>query len=367
MSNESADKDTGCGCGTGPAVAAYRAVPVVGSIMTPAGTIDKVSRKWRLRDYAGAAAMRLDIGRMNYAVRPGLYAAGEPDRHSPVLVSANYKYSFDVLRGELAGLNAWILVLDTKGVNVWCAAGKGTFGTMEIARRVAETRLPEVVEHRTLVVPQLGAPGVAAHVVKSFCDFEVKYGPVRAADIRQYLAAGMRAGAAMRRVTFPAGERLKVAWLELANALKAGFAATLGILIATALISRSIAPAVVVEKAFPYVAVLWGAVLSGTLLTALLLPYLPGRAFSVKGGILGALVAAATALAVSPAAPALFLASLTLAGAAVSGYLALNYTGCSTFTSPSGVVKEVKAAVPSSACVLALAGLLHLVFLLGGK
>ena len=76
-----------------------------------------------------------------------------------MLVSANYKLTFDRLRSELADLSAWILILDTQGVNVWCAAGKGTFGTDEMVRRIESTNLPDVVSHHTLIVPQLGAPG----------------------------------------------------------------------------------------------------------------------------------------------------------------------------------------------------------------
>ena len=65
---------------------------------------------------------------------------GAPDADSPVLVTANYKMTVDLLRRELAGLNAWLLVLDTRGINVWCAAGKGTFGTGEVIRREREKR-----------------------------------------------------------------------------------------------------------------------------------------------------------------------------------------------------------------------------------
>ena len=71
---------------------------------------------------------------MAYTVEPGLYSVGNPGNDSPVLVSANYKLTFDVLRRNLAGLNCWLLILDTKGINVWCAAGKGTFGTDELTK-----------------------------------------------------------------------------------------------------------------------------------------------------------------------------------------------------------------------------------------
>lgn len=123
---------------------------------------------------------------MHYQVPPGLYAVGNPDPAAPVLVSANYKLSFDRLRRELNGFNLWILVVDTKGINVWCAAGKGTFGTGELVRRIEQTRLSQVVTGRTLILPQLAAPGVAAHEVLQRSGFKVVYGPVRAADLRSF-------------------------------------------------------------------------------------------------------------------------------------------------------------------------------------
>ena len=149
-----------------------------------AGSIP-VSGNRSLRDRLGALKVRLGIGRMAYTVTPGLYALGSPGPASNVFVSANYKLSFDILRGALKGMDAWILVLDTKGINVWCAAGKGTFGTAELAARVKATGLEQYVTHRKLVVPQLGAVGVSAHRVKKESGFSVKYGPVRARDIRR--------------------------------------------------------------------------------------------------------------------------------------------------------------------------------------
>ena len=94
-------------------------------------------------------------------MEPGLYALGAPAPDSPVFVSANYTLSFDALRSALRGIDGYLLVLDTKGINVWCAAGKGTFGTDELVARIEATRLAEVVRHRRLILPQLGAPGVA--------------------------------------------------------------------------------------------------------------------------------------------------------------------------------------------------------------
>ena len=183
--------------------------------------VRRVATELTFADRLGHWQMRWGIGRMRYRIAPGLYAVGQPAADSPVLVTANYKLTVDLLRQELTGLNAWMLVLDTKGINVWCAAGKGTFGTAELLRQVAATRLAEVVNHRTLIVPQLGAPGVSAHEVRSGCGFRVIYGPVRATDVPAFLAAGMQATPAMRRVTFSTGERLVLTPVELTSMLKA--------------------------------------------------------------------------------------------------------------------------------------------------
>ncbi len=315
-----------------------------------------VSTKWKAADYIGAWKMRLDIGRMKYKVEPGLYAVGSPDVKSPVLVSANYKLSFDVLRRELEGLNVWILVIDTKGVNVWCAAGKGTFGTMEIVRRLGLTELEKLIETRTLIVPQLGAPGVAGHMVKAFSGFNVKFGPVRARDIKAYLAAGMKATPEMRKVTFDLYERLEVSWMEMVHTLKPGLLIT-AVLIAAGLFGFT--------PAGMLITVLWSGILAGSVFTAALLPWLPGRAFSIKGAIAGAITAACIVAVNGHIWHTAVLVSAVLFSASVSAYVALNYTGNSTYTSLSGVNREIKFALPVIIGVLALSALLQLISFLG--
>ncbi|MBA3065261.1 hypothetical protein FP828_02075 [bacterium] len=137
-----------------------------GWIDTKAGRVPVVATSLSPADKLGAWKVRWAISRNEYRVNPGVYAAGSPSLDSPVMVSANYKLSFDMLRKALNGIDAWLLVLDTKGVNVWCAAGKGTFGTAEIVKRIDETGLARIVNHREIIVPQLGAPGVSAIDVK---------------------------------------------------------------------------------------------------------------------------------------------------------------------------------------------------------
>ena len=150
---------------------------------------------------------RMGINRSRNRVKPGLYSLGHPDPKSEIFVSANYTLSFDALRTALKGIDCYILVLDTRGINVWCAAGKGTFGTDELVKRIKLTGLENVTKRKTLILPQLGGPGIAAHKVKKLSGFNVEYGPVRANDLPEYLKTH-KATQEMRRINFNLGDRL---------------------------------------------------------------------------------------------------------------------------------------------------------------
>jgi hypothetical protein len=339
-----------------PDIPGYRRWPFVDAFLdTSAGPAPRVKTSLDRQDVLGAALARLGIGRGSYRVAPGLYAVGAPTPHSPVLVTANYKLTFDALRKELSGLNAWILVLDTGGVNVWCAAGKGTFGTAGLAARIISTRLGEVVSHRKVILPQLGAPGVAAHELKKLCGFRAVYGPVRASDIKPFLAAGMRATPEMRRVSFGAVERVTVGLVEFSNARKdmAVIAAALFVLAGLGAGVFSLPRAWL--GLWTGLAGYFLGFLSGCALTPLLLPWLPGRAFSAKGAAAGALAGLAAWLLPLSAVACLGLWT----GSAVGGsWYGMQFTGSSTYTSPTGVEREMRRAIPIQAAGLILSVIL---------
>ena len=167
----------------------------------PASPVPRVRSQMSLEDRRGTLFARLGIGRNSYRIAPGLYAIGAPDAQSPVMVTANYKLSFDVLRFHLTGVSAWILVVNTRGINVWCAAGKGIFSAQEVACRVQAARLVDIVTHRRLVLPQLSATGVSSREVKKLCGFEVVWGPVHAKHIKEFLDKQMKATPDMRRAS----------------------------------------------------------------------------------------------------------------------------------------------------------------------
>ena len=277
---------------------------------------------------------------MSYAVEPGLYAVGNPDNNSPVLVSANYKLTFDHLRKNLTGLNCWLLILDTKGINVWCAAGKGTFGTDELISRIQSSELSKYVSHKKLVLPQLGATGVSAHEVSRRSGYSVAFGPVRASDIKHYIGADYTATKEMRTVNFSMWDRLVVAPMELVSATKKA----LPVLGAMLLINQF-----AVKPFGKYdIAALATSIFTGTVVTPALLPYIPGKAFALKGWLAG-LDSTATMLYFCGQLKrenALKVAGSLLLYPAISSYLAMNFTGSSTYTSPSGVQKEMRKALP---------------------
>ena len=280
---------------------------------------------------------RIGVRRMQHRIEPGLYSLGNPTPDSPVFVSANYTLSFDALRSSLTGIGGYILVIDTQGVNVWCAAGEGTFGTDELVSKVKSTGLSNVVSHRTLVLPQLGAPGVAAHEVRKRTGFKVEYGPVRAADLPVYLK-DHRATPEMRLAKFGLGDRLVVALVDVFQALLPAVVVALILYIAGGWI-------------WPLAAVT--VVLAGMLLFPVLLPWLPTHDFSTKGFILGVLVAlpfAAEAFFGHPQAAGWLRIGSALAPllsmAPAIAFLALLFTGSTTFTSRSGVKREIAAYIP---------------------
>ena len=321
---------------------------IIDQIDTPIGEIPVVPRLLNFKDFLGTLMVRLNVGRMKYSIEPGLYAVGQPDENAPVMVTTNYKLTFDALRKELDNINAWILVLDTKGINVWCAAGKGTFGTKELVKRIKKTELEKVVNHRKLLVPQLGAVGVSAHEVKNISGFKVIYGPIRAEDIPEFLDSDNKATDKMRVVRFNIWDRLVLTPLEFVQGFKYIFILMVVFFILSGLYSSGFSVYTMIETGMLSVVALITAYIAGTILTPLLLPLLPTPAFAAKGFSI-MIPIYAIMYQVFPEFQNISLVekfSWFFIMAPISSFFAMNFTGASTYTSLSGVKKEMKYAVP---------------------
>jgi CO dehydrogenase/acetyl-CoA synthase delta subunit len=306
---------------------------------TPAGKVPQLSTTLSCQDRVDGCKVRWSIGRNSYIVPPGLYAIGSPDETSPVVVTANYKMSYDLVRNSLKGRNVWLLILETFGINVWCAAGKGTFGTHELIHRINGSGLNKLLNHRTLLLPILGAPGVAAHEVKRETGFNIRYAAIRAAELPEFLDNGMVSTPKMKELSFTVWERLVLTPVELVQSSKYALPiAALFMLCGWFL--NAVTSAVVASVT------LLISVLIGTVVVPVFLPWLPSVSFALKGAFVGLLWNSGYLfwLGDDLNLPAKF--STLLFCTAVSSLLALNFTGCTPFTSLSGVRKEMRYAIP---------------------
>jgi acetyl-CoA decarbonylase/synthase complex subunit gamma len=199
----------------------------------------------------------------------------------------------------------------------------------------------------------LGAPGVAAHEVTRRSGFSVSYATIRAADLAEYLDNGMTTTPAMQEMSFTFYDRLVLVPVELVQALKSVVVFGIAAFLLTYLLGN---PSTGLTAFCAYL----GAVLTGTVLGPLLLPWLPGRSFAVKGAAAGLVWSGLFyLLAGGNAWSKPFTAAIFLALPAVSAFFTLNFTGCSTFTSRSGVKKEMRIAIPAmGGALLMSAGLL---------
>ncbi len=103
----------GCGCG------GATGLQIGSDEMCATTPVRDLTTTISWRDVMGGWRVRWGIRRMRYRVEPGLCRVGDPPPESPVLVTATYKLTVDTVRKALRGLNVWLLILDTRGVNVW--------------------------------------------------------------------------------------------------------------------------------------------------------------------------------------------------------------------------------------------------------
>jgi len=326
----------------------YRLCSYVESfIQTETGPVPVIKTRPGRDDLFSTFYVRCGIKRYSYTVAPGLYGIGSPDKNCEVLVTANFKLSFDHLRKNLTGINAWLLVLDTKGINVWCAAGKGTFSTKELVKRIKEASLEKIVDHKRVIVPQLGATGVSSGQTKKESGFRVVYGPVSARDLPLFLKNGRKADKKMRSVTFNFWERMILIPVEIQISLKSALITAVLIFIISGFGPGFFSFSQAFSRGVICLAALAAGIISGAVISPALLPFLPFREFAAKGIIpgsvlgLGMIAVKSSSIYSIQGYIALFLFTVT-----ISSFLSMNFTGTTPFTSPSGVEKEMKRFIP---------------------
>lgn len=211
------------------------------------------------------------------------------------------------------------------------------------------------MQHSKIILPQLAATGVCAVSVKKDSGFEVLWGPVQARDIQQFVADGCRAGQHMRRVTFTLPERVVLVPVELSLLPKPTTWVLLAVFILSGIGSGIFSFYAAWDRGLVALAAYVAGVLGGAVAAPILLPWIPGRAFALKGTLTEIAAGLLVALAFRNSVNWLEAAALIFFTTAISSYLAMNFTGSTPYTSPSGVEKEMRRAIPIQAAVVLMA------------
>ena len=145
-----------------------------------------------------------------YPTRPRLIRIGNPGRKSPVLVTTNYDLTVRRVCRALKNVDCFLLVAPAGGIDVWCAAGGGRFTIDSIISILKTSRIAELVDHHRLILPELCANGINLFDIRRRTGWSAVFGPVDAADIREFLKTRRRTEK-MMRVTYTVKERLEMA------------------------------------------------------------------------------------------------------------------------------------------------------------
>jgi NAD-dependent dihydropyrimidine dehydrogenase PreA subunit len=146
--------------------------------------------------------------------RTGLIQIGNPDNRSPVFLTGNYHLTVMRVKNALQGQNAFLLVANSRGINVWCAAAGGHFTHHDVISSLKISGIEGLVAHRKVILPQLAACGIEARAIHQSSGWRVIWGPVYARDIPDFLEKGKIKTDDMREVRFSLSQRLEmaVAW-----------------------------------------------------------------------------------------------------------------------------------------------------------
>jgi len=107
-------------------------------------------------------------------------------------------------------MDVYLLVANSRGINVWCAATGGLLTHHDVISVIKTSGIEELVDHRNVILPQLAATGVEARTVHQKTGWRAVFGPVHIKDIQEFLSSGKK-NESMRQVHFDTVQRLEMA------------------------------------------------------------------------------------------------------------------------------------------------------------
>ncbi len=146
-----------------------------------------------------------------FPCKTGLMKIGNPNRNSLVFLTCNYLLTLERVKRALKGIDAYLLVANSRGINIWCASAGGQFTNHEVISAITVSGIEEFVDHKNVILPQLSATGVEAKVIQKKTGWRVKWGPVYAKDIPLFIENNCKKTPEMREVRFPWTDRVEMA------------------------------------------------------------------------------------------------------------------------------------------------------------
>lgn len=220
------------------------------------------------------------------SIEPGLYKSGNPSPESPIIVTANYEYTYIKVMRDLQGIDAWVLCLDSNGINVWCASRGENFGNEQLIEAVQNSGVVENVKTKTMILPQLSAGGISIPKLPKSFPFHIKFGPIWSKDLKTYLQS----------IPSEKPESMRVIKFSLSKRLEAGITHTTFLLRMFLLWPTLILliPFLILHEQFGFSAslqillALWVIFISCGMGIAILFPFTKNtRNFNIKGTIFG--------------------------------------------------------------------------------
>ena len=161
--------------------------------------------------YIAATVLETCFRGFPFPCKTGLVKIGSPDRNSPVFLTCNFHLTVERVKRALRGINCYLLIANSKGINVWCASTGGHLSNHSVISAIKTSVIEALVDHRQLILPQLAAAGVEAKVIHQKTGWRCLWGPVYAKDIPAFLEQGLTKTPEMRQVRFPFSQRMEMA------------------------------------------------------------------------------------------------------------------------------------------------------------
>jgi len=119
---------------------------------------------------------------------PGLYAIGEPNDRSPLLVTSNFSLTYFIVstEAEASGTACHLAVVDAEGLSVLTAWSAGKFSGDRVAKALRQMRASDRVSHHTVIIPGY-VPVISGELEDALGDgWHVLVGPQEASDIAPF-------------------------------------------------------------------------------------------------------------------------------------------------------------------------------------